>query len=331
VKRFSLAALVCLAMLATATAAQASTLDDAVAALKKSHVYIAPGTEGTDSDTAGELAAQLSKGDNLAIVMLPAGSVSGDLSGFASTLNQQLGGKLILGLVAGDQVVAYSTLLPVGVAGGLMHSAQNVSTNTVETLSTFIQNVHNWQAQNPNATASKPQKKHSKKSGGFPVWAIILIVMVGIASVIWYALIRSHRRDPISGEEYMHFRSPVRDELEKLAELRAQVADPQMQRTLTQICKDVEAYFTRFSSNPENDSGAFRTHLENLNSVVRKYVQIQNDDPRYYDDAQGAMNSARQAVDDFADFVVHSIQRGSRAELTEFHVNTDILSAQRYR
>ena len=59
-----------LAVLCTALPAHAdSYLDNAVSALKHSSVYVAPGTEGTDSNTADDLQQNyLTSNDNIVLV-----------------------------------------------------------------------------------------------------------------------------------------------------------------------------------------------------------------------------------------------------------------------
>lgn len=328
-KRSLPVALCCFLALVAVAAAQADNPNKAAAALKRSSVYIAPGTPGTDSDTEGELSGLLNDGDNIAVVMLPDGAASGDPSDFARSLNQKLGGKKIIGLMVGNQAVAYSALLPAGVADELMHSAANVSTNPVETLTTFIQNVHNWQAQNPAAVASKPAKPAKKKSGGFPWWVLGVVLGVAAIAVVAFAT-RAPKRGPVSGEEVVKFHSPVKSDLEQIADMRRSIRDPELRKLLTQVCTDVEAYFRKYCTNPEDDAGVFRRHLRDLRKVLEKYIDVQDSPARYYDNPQRLMQSGYKAVEGFAQYILDSIRRGSRADLTEFQVKTDILSAKKY-
>ncbi len=323
----------CLAALVVAWPASADNVDKAVAALKHASVYIDPDAPGVNADTVSSLQDLLIQGDNVALVMLPAGDLNGtDAATLASRIDAATGNKLIVGLVAGDQSAASSALLPKGIASDLMHSAANVSANPTDTLSSFVQYVHEWQSQHPKAPASKPVAKSTRKSGsGFPWWIIVIGVAAGAVAGIAFFIHNRPQRDPVSGEEYVRFRSPVRDELERIANLRPSIQDQDLRVLLTQICTDVEAYFRKFSSNQAADASTFAHHLETVRKVLQKYVEVQNDPPRYYDKPkEELLRSGYQAVDGFEKFVLDSIQRGSRAELTEFHVNTDILSAQRY-
>jgi len=333
VRRSLLVALSVLACLMAASPALADNLNKVLAGLKHAPVYIEPGTPGTTTDTAGELEGQLKDGDNIVIVLLPAGAVSGDLSGFARKVDQELGGKRIVGLAAGDQTVAYSALLPAGTADDLMHSATNVSTNSREALSTFIQNVHNWQLQNPKQPASKPASKTKKKHAGHTGTYAALGVVAGLAllALLLWILLGGEGKKAVSGEEYIKFRSPVRDDLERIADLRSNISDQSLRVLLTQVCTDVEAYFRKYCANPEEDAVAFRNHLSSLRKVLEKYVEIQDSPARYYDNPEALMESGRQAVADFEQYVLDTIRRGSRANLMDYSVKTDILSAQKLR
>lgn len=330
-RRSLLVALSMVVALMAASTALADNLNKVVTGLRHAAVYVEPSTPGTTPDTASELTAQLHKGDNIVVVLLPANAVSGDLTGFARKLDQKLGGNNIVGLAAGDQFVAYSTLLPAGTADDLMHNAASVSTNPAETLGTFIGNVHDWQLQNPQQPASKPKPAaHAKHGGGFPWW--ILGFVIGLALIAGFYLATRHpKQDPISGEEFIKFRSPVRDDLDQIAKLRTSVNDQALRVMLTQVCTDVEAYFDHYCNSPQDDAGVFRNHLQNLRKVLEKYVEIQNSPARYYDNPAQLMESGRQAVADFEQYVIASIKRGSRADLTDYSVNTDILSAQKLK
>lgn len=326
------AALCGLAVLAFATPASAvSYVDGAVAALKADPVFVAPGTEGTNVDTPAVLRDQLNEGDHILVVMLPSsakGEIGNDPVGFARQIDQALGGNHIIGLTVGDQAVAYSAALPAGEATDLMKRATSVSTTPSETLVTFIRNVHNWQRQHPEAVASQPPSK----PGGFPWWGVGAFLGALIGLLI--ALIVQRRVASSDTEERPRLRSPneVKDLLEQILQLRSQVNNQMVRSLITQIATDTEQYFERqrrFGGNLREDTATFQRHLQGLRDVLERYIDVQNNH-RYFDNPLQLMGSGVDAFQGFAEMVLNSIKRGNRKALTEYHVNTDILQAQRY-
>jgi hypothetical protein len=315
--------------LLVATPVYAETpLDDAIKSLKDSPVYVVRGIEGTTSETANELSDRLNGGDNILLVMLPAGS--GDPSVLASSIDDATGRKHIVGVSVGDQLGATSAIMPSGKAVDLMQRAKSVSTSTVESLGTFIRNVHSWQVQHPKERASKPTTK--KKDGGSS-W--ILFVIAGIIAILLGVLMwaRKLNRDSEAADDFKFRSSPddVRDLLKVIMGLRPQIRDDELVTTIETACNDTNQYFRR-SSDPkmrDEDITVFSRHLKSVRSVLTQYIDIQNNG-RYYDNPDELIQQGRDAIAGFATFVEQSIRRGRRSELTEFKVDTDILSAQRY-
>lgn len=291
--------------------------------LRSNPVYVDTAAPGTDSDTQGVLTTQLHDGDHILIAMLPEGNVPpGE---YAFRINRSLGGEKIVGVTVGEKAAAYSTILPSGVAADLMKRAATVSTTTDETLGTFIQNVHDWQKLHPHAPAATPEST-GDHSGLYWILLAGVVVFVVLGGLVFFLSVKHD-----SGAEAVRFKkSPetVRDQLNELLKFRSRVEDPSLASTLTQICRDTEAYFARAGKSSNTD--AFRQHLESLNNVIEKYVDVQ-DNPRYFADAPSLLRSGKEAAESFAEFVLTTIQRGSRRDLTDFRVDTDILSAQRYR
>ena len=146
-----------LALLAPNVAFAADYIKDAAEALKKSSVYVAPGTEGTDRDTAGKLQTRLRSDDNIVLVMLPSAAeaeIGADITTIATRLSQELGNQRIIGLAVGNKVVGYALSLPSGVAADRMRRARSVSNDPITALGTFAQNIHIWQAENPQPQPS---------------------------------------------------------------------------------------------------------------------------------------------------------------------------------
>ena len=327
-RRSLLVGLCVVVALVVASPALADTLSKTVAALKQSPVYVEPGTPGATVDTAGELKGQLINGDNIVIVMLVPGSISGDLTGFAQQVNSKMGGKKIVGISAGDQEVAYSSLLPAGVAADLMHRAASISVGGSDTLKTFIRYTHSWQQQHPQEPASKPVDKHAKK-GGFPV-LIVLLLVIGLVVVLGGVIFaRSNRATDADHVSFDKSPPAVRSPLEKIQGLKHQVEDPELQQQLTLTCRYTEDYFSRSTGNAGADSRVFQSHLSDIADVLEKYIDVQNQ-PQYYENPQDEMRKGSDAVTGFNAFVLKSIRRGSSTKLTDYKVKTDILSAQRW-
>lgn len=340
-RRFVLAA--CLLVLTFGLAsgvAVAAVDDDAVAGLKASPVYIAPGTEGTTPETAGQLLGQLRDDDRIVIVMLPGGALSdyqGGTSAFLAKLDRSTGGKYIFALSVGDQTIGYSTLLPSGVAADMMRRASSVSVNKIETLGTYARNVHSWQAQNPAHPASRPEPKPRPKpvptsndDGGsnllltFGAAAIALFIIVGVVVSI-------RHRSRTLGADYIRFRSPdiVKDRLERVIDLRSRIEDPDLRSLLLQIARDTEEYFQRNTAKKDADAVAFERHFAAIEKVISKYIDVQNNQ-RYFDEPYQLMRRGHEAVAGFGDFVLNSVKRGTRQDLIDFRVDTDILAAQKH-
>jgi hypothetical protein len=322
--------------LTLATPAQAATIDDAVAALKDAPVYVADGVSGTSPTTANELTAKLNDGDNIAIVMLPADA--GDPSQLAAQIDQATGHKRVIGVSVGDQLEAAAAVMPLGVAADLMSRAQSVSTSTIETLSTYIRNVHNWQDQHPHEQASKP----TKKDDGLPLVLFVVVFLAALGSVVCViGAIRKASRQPGAERVDAKFKaSPdkVRDLLKSIMDLRPQVRDPDLVSIIETACQDTEEYFKRSATKGKenDDTVVFTNHLQSVRGVLVQYIDIQTN-PRFYEDRdipnnpQKLLRQGYDAVQGFAVFVEDSIRRGRRSELTAFQVDTKILSAQQYR
>lgn len=125
-------------------------VSDAIEALKTSNVYVAPNTEGTDYNTASQLRMFLGASDNIVLVMLPIDALTGtDLYSLAQKISAGLDNQKTIGLAVGRQVIGYSVILPEGVASDKMSRASDVSNDPVTALITFTQNIHTWQANNP--------------------------------------------------------------------------------------------------------------------------------------------------------------------------------------
>lgn len=331
-KRLMLLLSVALAIIYVAPSALAADWVTTVSdGLKHSSVYVAPGTEGTDSNTATSFEQDVLFGnDNIVLVMLPASAKAevGDLTSFAKQLSSAIGTQHIIGLSVGTQTLGYASQMPPGTAENAMLNATTAASNPKDALTVFVQNIHTWQREHPEAkTTAKPS---SPKSGGVPwfLWLLLVIIVIGASVAI--ALAATARRSR-SGTQHKRFKAAdqINGQLSEVTALAAQVNDVAFRRTLDQCCTDIERYFQSYTSDKTGDAQTFRNHLNSVLSVLRKYIEVQNS-PRYYNSPDEKMRQGKQSVTDFADYVLKSIRRGNDAGLLDYKVDTDILQAKRY-
>src|SRR5258706_1517489 len=89
-----------------------------------------------------------------------------DFSAVAARLSEKLGNKRIIGLAVGSDVAGYAptSILPRGVAVDQMSRANNVSNDPTTALITFAENMHKWEAANPQPTPSASHPALSSES-----------------------------------------------------------------------------------------------------------------------------------------------------------------------
>lgn len=305
-------------------------ITEAAQALQHASVYVAPDTEGTDKDTAGKLQARLSKDDNIVLVMLPASAATtlgADATTIAIRLSDELGNRRIIGLAVGNEVVGYAPYLPSGVAADQMRRAKSVSNDPVTALSTYAQNMHIWQAANPQP--KPPPAPGSDEEGGLPwffwvaVWVFCVITLVLVAGWLF-------RKKPNAERTSFKAPDPVKDQLAKIVRLRGQVNDVELRSKLYQMCEDIERYFQKSSKDKKRDSQIFVEYLKKATDVLEKYIEIQNSPPRYYHNPEDKLREGKESLIGFGEYVLKSIRRGTSVDLITYNIATDILQARRY-
>lgn len=292
--------------------------------LKHSPVYIVPQTEETNATTASSLKGVLYGGDGILLAMLPSAaetSLGTDAQSFVARLSERIGGRHIIGVTVGDLAIGYSSVMSSGIASDLMHRAASVSTNPVETLGTFVRNVHDWQRLHPK---SKDALHPHKSSVWRYVWAGSLCISV-VSLALYYvsvARIRQRTRVMTSRKRFRAHRS-VNPMLTQIARLRDQVNDSDLRGLLDQCCVNVERYFMRYSNDRFGDALVFQDHLTRLTTLLHKYIEVQNNRGDYRS-PDAVMTDVGQRVERFAQFVRASILAGSDAKLTQYLVDTDL-------
>ena len=309
-------------------------ITEAVQALQRAPVYVFPGTEGTDNDTAGRLQNMLKSKDNIVLVMLPKGAEVGtDTSTIVAGLSEKLGNQRIIGLAVGNKVVGFAPILPSGVAADQMRRADSVSNDPVTALGTFAQNIHIWQSENPKLSPTlKPTVSTSKSS---QINSLLLILLLPVSVVVIFVIlgfITNRRMASQKCKEKTRFKAPnqVKDLLAKIVRERLQVRDGDLRQVVYQMCLDIERYFKSGSNDKKRDALFFNERLTEVDEVLLKYIDVQ-ENMRYYDEPQKELCRGKESIGDFSQYVLASIRRGNAANLVEYKVNTNILEAQRYK
>lgn len=304
-------------------------VDAAVQGLRSSNVYVAPGTPGTTADTAVDLKQALRPGDSVVLVMLP--DTTQSAAQVADQIDQATNHKYIIGVSVGDEVRGESDLLPDGQAADLMQRANSVATSPEETLVTFTQLTHSWQAQHPSEVKTPVS---SDPGSSFPlVFVIIAVSLVGIVGGFFARRRLSH--DDV--DRVVIRRSPdnVKDLLEQLQQFKVGIHDEQLRRLIDDICRDTEEFFLRTRPDKGHDtrseSATFVKQLEPLRDTLKRYVDIQNNGRYYNGDPVKLMRLGFDAVEAFSGFVLESVRRENASALTNFKVDSQILDATRYR
>lgn len=317
---------VVLALIAPYAVLAADYIKDTAEALKLAPVYVAPGTEGTDNDTAGKLQARLNSNDNIVLVMLPTAAeaeLEADISTIASRLSEAMGNQRIIGLAVGKNVVGYAPTLPASVAADQMRRARSVSNNDpVTTLGTFTQNVHIWQREHP-----QPTPPLESPSNGISLWFVVLVIL--ISAVIVYAIVRVFRKDETDlGAENFNVPNQVEDQVNQITQQRILVQDLELREALYQICVHVEKYFQLSSKDKKRDALIFRVRLTEVVKVLVTYIKVQNN-PDFYNNSDVVLRGWKEAFIEFDGYVLDSIKRGTDVDLREYRLRAEIMQAQR--
>mgnify|MGYP001610990055 CR=1 FL=1 len=301
-----------------------------VQALKTSPVYVAPGTEGTDGNTAGKLLARFTQDDFIVLVMLPASAgkeIGPDINTFATRIYNELNDGRTVGLSVGRKVVGYSPRLPAGVAADLMVRADNVSNDSVTAIGTYLQNVRRWLKENPQPTPTPlPILPQSGENGwSWLLWVVLVIIVTII--VILYRMLQS-TPNPDGLVVNFNVPGPIKSLLVKVTTDGQLVHDVELKQKLGKLRVDLEWYFKKCCSDEKRDAYFFKDRLKEAIRVLTKYRDAQ-DDPRYYNDPEEVMGMGKTALLDFCEYVLQSIKNGNDVALFGYKVDTRILGVHR--
>ena len=234
-------ALLALSLLVPRSVSAGDYVIDAIEALKASNVYVAPGTEGTDYDTANKLEKTLITDDNIVLVMLPSDALVGtDLYTIARRISEGLGNQKTIGLAVGREVIGYSLILPEGVASDKMMRANSVSHNSVAALITFTQNIHSYVMYNPQPTlvptpeptptprpTMTPIELPKAKDISWPVWLVMVVAVLAV--VVWvFVTIKKNARRVIRKQSF----APLTVKVDMISEKINDIMDGKVRREL---------------------------------------------------------------------------------------------------
>lgn len=272
---------------------QAQTVDYvslAIEALKSSNVYVAPGTPGTDYNTVSELKRFLTDVDQIVLIMLPADAGT-DIYSIAQRISVSLDNQKIIGLAVGDELIGYSLILPDGVANDKMSRAGTVSGDPVTALTIFTQNIHTWQAFNPQSTPTAtpeppptprptmaPIVLPKARDVSWPIW-----VLLGICALALFVLLSVKAKQTIKENKQKDKRKkrlaslePINLLIQKIEANVAKIKDSRVRKDLERACNAAHGLLEIFQQS-EGQLGyteaKFPSLLHNVNRQVVAFIR----------------------------------------------------------
>ncbi len=326
----ALGLLMALAAPATPSAAYAASyLNEAVQALQSGSVYVSPLAPGTNAGTKAQLERQIG-GSDIAVAVLPREAVNetgGDIVTFTREVAVQSGKPTVVVSLGGD-LEAVSTVLPTGKASQLANAAERETPSVETALGDFIAEVRTGKAPQP-PQASVPEEGE----GGFGLLSILGLVLLLIGVFLVFRL--WVRMQGSSGSPRVKSQAPdtVKALLAEIVELSQEVQDTQMRKHLDLARIDTEQLFIRLKRSGSNRiheiTAMYEGSLKAIRDVLVKYLDIQ-ENPRYFEKPQDRLAEGREAAAQLAAGVLKNVQEVERGALTDFRVNTKILTASKF-
>lgn len=312
-------------VLFASSTAFASQTSDIGAALESSRVVVLEGSVTDPNAVAKTLLVQLADDDEIALVMLPAGSGSADTLNqmaeqFVRQIDENTGNQFIIGVAVGNILKASSTRLPDGVAETLMHKAEVISTSSpVDALGTFVRLVHEWQDAHPKP---KPTSTPDDESGGtknFLLLLILVCVLLGgaVFLVLW----------PKRDTRFRHSPKEIRELLLKIADLNQRVNDLDMRSAVNQLTVDLEELARKFGKSSAYNKVDLKYKLRYVVEILEQFLEIEDSPARYISrtESERVKDASRRSITAFDDHVVQAIRDGNSVALVEFTINVESL------
>lgn len=193
----------CLGLATSALAGE--ILDAAVSSLRTNDVYVDPSMQSTvGPGDAKILRDQIATSPTpIYIAVLPNAAkaeAGGSADGIPRLIGQRLGTGTVV-VIAGNSFRAGSSVLPRGEAGSLATQVFNSkrSAGAVAVLTEYVSRVKNA-TRNAGNTAASRQAAAQKSDKGFPAWAVVLLVLLGLSIVgigAWVLVSRSNRKKKV--------------------------------------------------------------------------------------------------------------------------------------
>ena len=314
-----------LVLYASSNAFASQTSDIGVVLESSSRVVVLEGSVTDPNAVAKSLLVQLADDDEIALVMLPAGSGSADtLNQMAEQLARQIdentGNQFIVGVAVENILKASTTRLPNGVAETLMHKAEVISTGSpVDALGTFVRLVHEWQDAHP-----KP-KPTSTSDEGLNNAQIMLLVLSALAALLaGVSLVRLRwARDT----RFRHSPKEIRELLLKIADLNQRINDLDMRSAVNQLTVDLEELARKFGKSSAYNKVDLKYKLGYVVEILEQFLEIEDSPARYISrtESERVKDASRRSITAFDDHVLQAIRDGNSVALVEFTINVESL------
>ncbi|HRC28328.1 MAG TPA: hypothetical protein PKV96_02980 [Candidatus Saccharimonas sp.] len=305
-KRILMAALTLVGLLlTTAPARAADVVDEAIATLQTTSVYVAKGAEKTDTNSAAIIQGYLRQGDHIVIVLLPKGATKLTNDEIASKVLDSLAEHSILGLYSNGQLSAYSrrpSLSQLDVSDMMARASQVNMNLPVESMTTFTKLVHQYQAAHPEPTptVNTTAGNSGPGTGLLIVIGIGMVCAIGGVSLVVYGSSRTRRAatDDTSAPSEIRQFTELADQLAEDVAKVANIRDRENMRVMLDTLRDVVAKTRR--KRPQVAVVTASNLAEQLN-IMRTIVGGYLDDQEY-PNLRGAQERLSGYSNAFANF-----------------------------
>lgn len=300
--------------------AQADVTDNAVQVASTDSVFVDAPTQAAIPNVVSTLKSKLTPGDNIVIVMVEAGAADARTLGLA--VDEATGKAKIVAVAVGDEVYAQSALLPNEQANDLMRRSKSITVTTVETLTRFVREVHDWQAKQPKPA---PEVTPSKAEN---YWPIVAGALVGaVFSIFWARHLKRRKERATERLELKYAPETVVRQFEALQRINASIDDADLAKHVRQLCVDSDKCFKGLSPG-ELEYGltedALVRNLKHIRTLLEKYKEI-GEESRYIKDASTRQKKIVDAIKDFGNSVYEAASKNSQKRISTMDVDIDIL------
>lgn len=291
----------------------ADTLAQKIAAqVEASPVYI----DSSIADAAGDtqhILSRLKPDDGIVVVILAENAVP-DPAEFANELMQALATPRTIALTVGQTTTVQSAEWPSQiVASDIMRRSLNVSTNPVDTMLTFVREVHGWQDRNPKPVPPAPPAEPTDPATYILPIGGVAILAVGIGGTALLIKRRNARMLELYGAPRRYRRA-----LSRILKYRDKYgADTAIGRDLTSICQGAVKYFR---GQTRDDAPILHQHLKNVAKVMQGYDEVRTSSGDYRNAGELTKNG-ESTIHEFNEFVSEVVRKGNAIKAGDFELN----------